>query len=806
MTSVMTSTTDRGLTSAEASQRLAAVGPNALESKGGPKASAILLDQVKGVMTWLLVGAAAVSFALSEIADGIAILIIVVINVAIGFFQEYRAERAVEKLRAMTAPHARVLRDGHVVDVAAIDIVPDDILALEAGDLVAADARLIEVNALTLNEGTLTGESLPVEKRISADGDDALPLAERRGHVFMGTAVSGGTGRARVMKTGMTTELGKIAALLESTTDVATPLKASLEKVGRMLLLLSVAIVIVIAALGAWQGRGLVEVLMNAVSLAVAAVPEGLTAIVTIALALGVQRMASRHVLVRRLPAVETLGSTTVICTDKTGTLTTGVMGVREVWGLDEKRALLVAASCCDADLTAGTGDAMELAILQEAFERGISASDIERDNPRTRTNPFDAVRKRMSIRRRDGVLYVKGALDLLAPLCTNETSGALAAQSEMASRGLRVLGIATGTTDDEAGLTLTGLVGLADPPRTEAIEAVKAARRAGITTVMITGDHPVTAEAIAREMCIIAPGETAEGRVHARATPEDKIAIVRAWKAKGAIVAMTGDGVNDAPALKEAHIGIAMGITGTEVTREASDMILTDDNFASIVAAVREGRGIFDNIRKALLYLLAGNTGEIFLMLGASLLALPLPLTPLQILWVNLVTDGLPALALVTDPIDDDALNRPPRPPDEPMLGRPQWLRIIVIGLIEAACVSLVYLITLDKQGVEEARNLAFLTLVCAEVMRSFAARSHDRVLFEVGLFSNMRLVGVVALTLAAQLALHYVPALATYFDVGPIHFAHDAWIFAIALVPVTLIELSKLVRRVIQPIAEKS
>ena len=411
-----------------------------------------------------------------------------------------------------------------------------------------------------------------------------------------------------------------------------------------------------VAVLGFLRGLPRMEVLLSSVSLAVAAVPEGLAAVVTIALALGVQRMASRHVLIRTLPSVETLGCATVICTDKTGTLTTGVMVVRELWGGDHSALLFAAAACSDAELAAdgrsGTGDPTELAILMAAAQRGIDRKAIESERPRVAVEPFDADTKRMSIRRGDGKLYVKGAVEVVLPVCATGTENAVEANAGMARQGLRVLAVAVGEGPGEANLKLLGLVGIADPPRTEAIAAVALARAAGIKTVMITGDHPVTAEAIGRELGILTPADDPAEVVHARATPEDKLRIVREWKARGDVVAMTGDGVNDAPALREAHIGIAMGQTGTEVTREASDMILTDDNFASIVAAVQEGRGIYDNIQKTLVYLLAGNVGELAVMLGASAVGLPLPLLPLQLLWINLVTDGLPALALVGDPM----------------------------------------------------------------------------------------------------------------------------------------------------------
>ena len=601
-----------------------------------------------------------------------------------------------------------------------------------------------------------TGESTPVEKQTVPTTPDT-PLAERHDFVFMGTSIATGTGLAEVIATGMQTELGRIAHLLSTAEESVTPLQRRLAHVSRTLLYICGGIVALVALAGLLRGWPLMQVFMAAVSLAVAAVPEGLPAVVTIALAVGVQRMAARHVLVRRLPAVETLGCATVICTDKTGTLTTGVMRVRELWGPDHTKLLFAAAACCDAEIRGdgqtGVGDPTEVAILMAAAERGIHRDEIERTNGRVAEVPFDSVLKRMSIERADGHVYIKGAVESVLPLCVPSVNDASLANTQMAERGLRILAIAIAPAGAAQGAELIGLIGIADPPRTEAIEAVAAARAAGITTVMITGDHPLTARAIARELGIVSNRDVEADVVHARATPDDKIRIVREWKARGAVVAMTGDGVNDAPALREAHIGIAMGRTGTEVTREASDMVLADDNFASIIAAVREGRGIFDNIRKTLVYLLSGNTAELTVMLVAALGGLPLPLLPLHLLWINVVTDGLPALALVVDPPEDDVLQRPPRHPDEPMLGRAEWRFIITTGLLQAAATLGVFVWALNARDLSEARNLAFSVLVFGELFRAFAARSTTRVFWEVGAFTNLRLLGVVLFSVLMQL-----------------------------------------------------
>jgi Ca2+-transporting ATPase len=789
-----------GLTADEAGRRLATVGPNEIRRAPPPSSIRMLVRQLASPLIWLLLGAAVVSGALGEIADAIAIAVIVVVNALVGFFQERRAENALEALRTLTAPRARVRRDGSQVDVPAAEVVPGDLLILEAGDVVAADARLVEANRLSTNEAPLTGESAPAGKS-ATPAPAGAPLAERTDTVFLATSVAAGTGVAEVTATGMATELGKVANLLATTQESTTPLQDRLARVSRVLLVLCLAIVAVTAAVGVARGRATLEVFMSAVSLAVAAVPEGLPAIVTIALAIGVQRMSERHVLIRRLPAVETLGSATVICTDKTGTLTTGVMTVRELWGADHHALLAAAAACCDAELgdngRSGTGDPTEIALLAAAAERGIDRRAIERDKPRRHVNPFDSERKRMSIGRADGILYVKGAPEILLPLCTSATDGAAEANREMAERGLRVLGVAVGTGTEEANLRFLGLAAVADPPRSEAIEAVAAARAAGIRTVMITGDHPVTANAIARELGIVREGEDPVERVHARATPDEKLAIVRDWKARGAVVAMTGDGVNDAPALREAHIGIAMGKTGTEVTREASDMVLADDNFASIVAAVREGRGIFDNIRKTLVYLLAGNGAELLVMLASAVVGLPLPLLPLHLLWINLVTDGLPALALVMDPPDPDALRRPPRPPAEPMLGRHEWTGVMLTGALEAAVVLGVFVWALRRADLGVARALAFDTLVVSELLRAFPARSPTRLFIEVGAFTNLRLIGVVVLSLLFQLALHEIPGLTRLFGLPELPPAERVLPLLLGVIPAAALELSKLARR---------
>jgi P-type Ca2+ transporter type 2C len=790
-----------GLTSAEAERLLREVGSNEITREASKAAWVLLLAQFNSPVIWLLLAACVVSAALREGADAIAIGAILMINALVGFFQEYRAERAVIALRSMTAPRARVIRNGRSAIIPAAQVVPGDVLMLEAGDIVAADACLLEANVLSTMEAALTGESTPVAKHTRASPPGA-PLAERHDYVFLGTSVATGTGFAEVTSTGMRSELGRIAHLLATAHEEATPLQKRLADLSRLLMFLCLGIVALVAILGWWRGQPGIEILMSAVSLAVAAVPEGLPAIVTIALAVGMQRMAARHALLRRLMAVETLGCASVICTDKTGTLTTGIMAVREVWGADHARVLEVATACSDADLAAdersGVGDPTEVAIVVAAAARGIKRESIEADRPRRLVNPFDADRKRMSIYRVDGVLYAKGAVESIVRQASVLPSRAVETASEMAARGLRVLAVAIGTRPEEEDLELLGLLGIADPPRTEAIEAIATASAAGIRTVMITGDHPLTAHAIARELGIVRPNEPVEGLVHARATPEDKLRIVRDWKSRGAVVAMTGDGVNDAPALREAHIGIAMGRTGTEVTREASDIVLADDNFATIVAAVEEGRGIFDNIRKTIVYLLSGNMGELAVVFIAALTGLPAPLLPLHLLWINLVTDGIPALALVTDRTGDSTMKRPPRPANEPMVGAREWRSVLFAGALQAATTLSIFIWALNARGLVEARNLAFSVLVFGELLRAFSARDPNRPFWEVGIFSNLRLFSIVLVSVLVQLGIHHIPATQQLFSIGALSLFDCVLSLLVGTLPLIILELMKVLKRV--------
>ncbi len=868
-----------GLATGEAAERLHTHGPNALR-KGKPVSPlAILARQFESLVIWVLIVAAAVSASLGEMIDGIAIIAIVALNAVIGFFQEYRAEKAAAALARLAAPRARVIRDGRAQVLPAAAIVPGDVLVLEAGDLVAADSRLLEASVLRTTEAALTGESEPVEKRPGVFPLETA-IADRRNMVFLGTSVAAGSARALVVATGMSTEIGHIARLLETATDDATPLQRRLDQVARRLLWACLAIVAIVFGLGLLRGIGLFELFLSAVSLAVAAVPEGLPAVVTVALALGVQRMVRRNALIRRLAAVETLGCAQVICTDKTGTLTVGEMTARKVVtsarlyqisgegyapegaffsdGAERTAGddpllfnlLQAAAACNDAELQekAGrpivVGDPTEGALLVAAAKGGLTRSAIESDMPRLQTVPFDSDRKRMTVvrtRGEDVTAFVKGAPEVILERCTHiltaehepvelsasDRSRMAQAGALLASDALRVLALARrplaqpftvdAANDLEQGLTLLGLIGLQDPPRAEAGEAVAKCKRAGIKTVMITGDHPDTARAIARELGVLGTGDgvllgvelermtdaalaerVSDIAVYARVTAEHKLRIVRAWKSRGTIVAMTGDGVNDAPALKEASIGIAMGITGTEVTKEAADIIITDDNFASIVAAVEEGRGIYDNIAKTLAYLLAGNAGELMVMLIAALVGWPLPLLPLHLLWINLVTDGLPALALATEPVDPGVLNRPPRRPDAQLMDR-DFLRLTALtGLLTAGVTlaAFAYELYIDA-NLEQARNAAFTALVISELMRSFGARSNVMTVWQVGLLSNIRLFLVVMASFALQLAIHHVGILQTLFGTEPITLKQCLAWTALGCIPLLVLEGRKILRR---------
>jgi len=857
---------EEGLSGAEAARRAEESGPNEIRQAAPIRPFAIFLSQFRGPMILLLVVAAALSGWFGDLLDCVAILLIVLLNGVFGFLQEYRAERSLQALRKLTAPRAHVLREGGPRFVDAREVVPGDVVLLDTGDLVPADARLLEAHALRCGEAALTGESEPVFKGTEPLGD--VPLADRRNMVFLGTMVAAGRGRAVVVATGMRTEIGRIASLLEETVGERTPLERQLASFGRFLLFACLGVVGLLFLLGLLRGLPILDLFLSSVSLAVAAVPEGLPAVVTISLAVGVQRMARRRTLVRRLHAVETLGSADVICSDKTGTLTVGAMTVRalladgrrhvvrgegyapegavEPGGPSARDLLFAFAACNGARLVyekrgwSVHGDPTEGALLAAAGKVGVTLEELEAENPALLEFPFDSDRKRMTIVRRTGAgprAFVKGAPEMLLPLCAairdargtrpmtpEDREAILAAGAAMADQAFRVLAAAERALDEvpaeaalvERELVFLGLAGMQDPPRPEARDAVALCRRAGVRPVMITGDHPKTALAVARELAIAAEGDTVLAgvdldrlddaalrerapavAVYARVTAEHKLRIVRALRARGSIVAMTGDGVNDAPALKGADIGIAMGISGTEVTKEASDMVITDDNFATIVAAVEEGRGIYDNVRKTVQYLLTGNAAELLYMAACVATGLPIPLAPIQLLWINLVTDGLPALCLAVDPIDRDVMSRPPRPRGA-RLADAAFLRVmLLLGVLTALLCYTVYRAALATGPWETARAQGFTALVFAQLFCSFGFRSANKVLFQVGLLSNLRLLGVVAATLGIHLWILSDPSLGALLRTAPLPVPSYALLLLLSLAPVTAVEVLKLLRR---------
>ncbi|GIW86369.1 MAG: calcium-transporting P-type ATPase, PMR1-type [Isosphaeraceae bacterium] len=853
--------------------------------------------QFNDLVIWILIVAAIISGLLGEWPDAIAILAIVLLNGLLGFFQEERAEEALAALQKLSAPLAKVMRDGVLHSLPARELVPGDILELEAGDNIPADARLIQSFGFRVQEAALTGESVPVEKDAGVVLGAATPLGDRRNMTYMGTVAAAGKARAVVVATGMSTELGHIAGLLQRYKPEPTPLQRRLTELGKVLIVVCLAIVGLIFSLQVLRGGGLVEVFLLSVSLAVAAVPEGLPAVVTMALALGLQRMVKRNALIRKLPSVETLGSVTVICSDKTGTLTRNEMTVQEIVAGGERfrvtgvgytprgkflragsdgpsagspgevpvdprdhpdllHALTIGLRCNNAKLNpqgAGAdawqviGDPTEGALVVAALKARLQA-DLPQEWPIFEI-PFDSERKAMSVvvRDRQGspLMYTKGAPEVILGKCAAELraskvealtperrSQIMQAGGAMAGRALRVLGLAyrelpagANAADEEHDLVFAGLVGMIDPPREEVKDAVRRCHEAGIRPVMITGDHPATALAIARELRIAGDKDRAvtgqelndwsedelaehveQIPVYARVSAEHKLRVVQAWKRQGQVVAMTGDGVNDAPAVKAADIGIAMGVTGTDVTKQASAMVLMDDNFTSIVNAVEEGRCIYDNVQKVLQFLLSCNAGEILLMLVTSLLGWPAPLVPIQLLWINLVTDGLPAIALSLEKPEPGIMRRKPRSSQASMLSRRLGLNILLQGALVGgaalAAFGFVYLADPDNpENVGRARTMAFCVLVYGELLRSLAARSQTLTLARLGFFSNPYLLGAIGVSFLLQLSVVMLPFARPFFE-SVQHFAWEwALLFGLALVPVTVIELLKIVNRRLGP-----
>ena len=841
---------EHGLTAAEAEKRLQEYGANVLKEKKKKTNLQRFLDQFKDVMILILVAAAIVSFVIAWIEgdakaffEPCLILLIVILNAIMGVLQESKAERALDALKGLSAPHARVLRDGQEQIVDAASLVPGDIIRLEAGDFVPADARLLQSAGLKSEESALTGESVPAEK----DALQAVPadaaLGDRANMVFSGCSITYGTAAAVVTATGMQTEMGKIAGLLSGEADTQTPLQKKLAALGKNLGFLALAACAIIFVVGLLNGIPVMEIFMTSVSLAVSAIPEGLPAIVTIVLSIGVQRMVKKNAIIRRLPAVETLGSASVICSDKTGTLTQNRMTLQKAYlngaadaiesGSEDARALIRMASlCCDGTVTFnadGTathiGDPTETAIVYAAHQFGDTKENLNAAFPRIAELPFDSDRKRMSVVvETEGrqIVITKGAFDGIAPLCSaGDTERGRVVNDAMSREALRVLAIGVREIDAlpqpltpenlETDLTFLGLLGMIDPPRDEARDAVAVCREAGIRPVMITGDHVVTASAIAKSLGILQEGDLAitgaqldamsdaelddtveKVSVYARVSPENKIRIVKAWQKKNQVVAMTGDGVNDAPALKAADIGCAMGITGTDVAKGAADMTLTDDNFATIVDAVREGRGIYANIKKVVGFLLGTNIGEVITVFAAMLIWHKSPLLSMQLLWINLVTDSLPAIALGMEGVEDGVMRQKPKPKNEGIFAHGLGVRVVLQGvmfaLLSLAAFQLGWQLTGELAG---GQTLAFMTLSLSQIVQAFNMRS-DRSLFKIGFFTNRKL-NMACLASVALVALVLFTPLSIPF--GLMTLAPQLYLIglALSLVPLFVMELSK-------------
>lgn len=869
-----------GLSSEKVAERLREYGHNQLMEQRGRTRWDIVIAQFKDFIVWVLIGAALVSGFLGEWIDTIAIIGIVVVNAVLGFMQEHRAEKSLAALKKLASPTSKVIREGHHRMIPSADIVPGDLIELEAGDYVPADARLVYTSPqCATQEASLTGESLPVMKHTAALPDETA-LAERKNMVYMGTPVVSGKARALVIATGMNTELGHIAGMIQTIGQEATPLQKKLESFGKWIVYVCFAVVAIVFALELLRGGSLMDVFLTAVSLAVAAIPEGLPAVVTVSLALGVQKMVKRHVLIRKLSAVETLGCAAVICTDKTGTLTKNEMTVQKIFSnntffnvtgigyapvgnvvdahtqqpivLKEKpecfKTLLYSTLCNGAQLVEKKGvfsiigDPTEGALIVAAAKAGIREG--EKEFPFVEEIPFDSQRKKMAMIRNHGARYlvvVKGAPEAVLnncdsieehgtvhPLRDTERTAVLAANTTMTRDAMRVLAVAYKEMDTlpqvyeadavEHSLTFVGLIAMIDPPREEAKIAVRTCQDASIRTVMITGDNKETAVAIARQLGFFnentlavtgdeldaMPDETLRARighiaVYARVSPEHKFRIVKMLRQNNQVVAMTGDGVNDAPAVKEADIGVAMGITGTDVTKEVSDMIITDDNFASIVAAVEEGRGIYDNIKKFIHYLLSCNVGEILVMFIASLIGMPVPLLPIHILWVNLVTDGFPALALGVDPPDPTNMKQPPRPSNEGVVTKQGARLMLVQGLLIALCSlgAFSFVLFIEGADLNRARTAAFVTLACSQLFHAFNCRSMTQSIFSLGILTNKKLVYATLLSFVLLVGVVSTPFLIVVFKTHTLSVVEWLWVIVCSSLPLWVMEGVKLMRR---------
>ncbi|HIW31563.1 MAG TPA: calcium-translocating P-type ATPase, SERCA-type [Candidatus Paenibacillus intestinavium] len=877
LTEALESSEARGLNQDTVTERLSQHGWNELTEAEKVSPIHLFLNQFKDFMVLVLMGATLISGLLGEYLDAITILAIIVINAVLGFVQEYRAERSLLALKEMSAPMAKVLRDGKQISIAAKEVVVGDIVLIESGDRIPADIRFLQANNCYVEESALTGESIPVSKHESSLREADLPLGDQRNIGFMGTLITRGTAIGIVIRTGMATEMGKIANLIQSTEEMQTPLQHRLEQLGKILIAVAIALTVMVVVAGIMHGQPAYGMFLAGVSLAVAAIPEGLPAIVTVALALGVQRMIKRKAIVRKLPSVETLGCASVICSDKTGTLTQNKMTVTNIWlsdralsvtghghvpngGLFEngreidtrhdnsiKRLLQISALCNNAKLVQNetterkgknqveqeewvlNGDPTEGALSVLSTKLGSPAKMLEALYTRIKEFPFDSERKLMSVilsHQGGRIIATKGAPDVLLEQCSHilwqgkviSLTPALrqkcaSASEQMAQSALRVLGMAyrelssydrcEEVEEAERSLIFVGLTGMIDPPRAEVKDAIATCRAAGIKTVMITGDHQLTAEAIAGSLGIIPRGgESISGRqlevlsddeldkrveniyVYARVSPEHKLRIVRALQRKGHVVAMTGDGVNDAPAIKAADIGIAMGINGTDVTKEASSLILSDDNFSTIVAAIEEGRGIYENIRKFIRYLLASNVGEILVMFLAMMAGLPLPLVPIQILWVNLVTDGLPAMALGVDQAENDLMKHRPRKAKESIFSRRLGWKIISRGILIGVCTLAAFWITLQEGDLVKAQTVAFATLVIAQLIHVFDCRS-SRSIFHRNMLQNKYLLLAVFSSLVLMLGVMYITPLQPIFNTVAIGLREWSLVVVAAAVP---------------------
>ncbi|HEY1113367.1 MAG TPA: calcium-translocating P-type ATPase, PMCA-type [Chitinophagaceae bacterium] len=845
----MQESSHNGLSVEESGRRLQEYGPNELKEGKRITPLDILLNQFKDFMILVLIVAAIISGFLGDIIDTIAIIAIVIINAIIGFVQEYRAEKAMQALKQMSAASAKVFRGGSVRQVPAHDIVPGDLVLIEAGDIIPADLRLIECGQLKVNEASLTGESVPVEKTTDAIPVEDLTLGDRLNMSYKGTYVTYGRGRGIVIATGMQTELGKIAQMLGGEAG-KTPLQKRLTRFGKRLAVIILFICAIIFLIGWLRGEGILLMLLTAISLAVAAIPEALPSVITIALAIGAKRMVKQNALVRKLTAVETLGSVTYICTDKTGTLTENRMTVEQLYdgetlvakdqlqmgALGEPIKDLLYAMSLNNDVIADheenlKGDPTEIAIFEMAAQAGYLKAEVEKEAPRVADIPFDSDRKCMSTvhKRGNGYLVItKGAIDILLDRSANLSEAQRVRINEttelMAAEGLRTLGFAMKTLDAlpeqikpetiEIDLDVLGMVGMMDPPREEAKQAVSECKTAGIHPVMITGDHPLTAKSIARQLGILENDNervitgaelnnydyeefkriVLDTRVYARVSPEQKLNIVTALQDNHQFVAMTGDGVNDAPSLKKSDIGVAMGITGTDVTKEASDLILLDDNFATIVKAIRSGRRIYDNIRKFIKYAMTGNAGEIWSIFLAPFLGLPIPLLPLHILWINLVTDGLPGLALAVEPAERGIMRRAPRPPNESIFAQGLGVHILWVGL-------LIGLVTIGTQYLfidnPKWQTMVFTVLCFSQMGHVFAIRSETRSFFQQGPFSNKPLLGAVLLTFVGQMAIIYLPVFQPVFKTQPLNWTELGITLALSMIVFLAVELEKVIKR---------